>query len=506
MNFKAQSCLVNVLAALIGLGATGPADGAATTGAAPDKGPPKPQREFRGAWVATVGNSVWPSKPGLPVAEQKAELLAILDRAQQLKMNAIIFQVRPACDALYASKLEPWSEYLTGRMGQSPAPFYDPLELAISEAHKRGLELHAWFNPYRAHHFKSVSPISSDHISKTRPELVRDYGRYLWLDPGEPAVQDYSLQVVTDVLKRYDVDGIHFDDYFYPYQEKDAQGRELEFPDEVSWKKYGMPRKLSRDDWRRESVNTFIRTTYDNIKATKPWVKFGISPFGIWRPGYPSQIKGLDAYDRLYADSRKWLANGWLDYLVPQLYWAIDPKEQSFPALLAWWNSQNPKRRHIWPGLDATKTAEKWKPDEILNQVRIAANQPVSAGHVHWNMKSVMQNAALSSGLERSSYTEPALIPAMPWLKAAPAETPVVTVSQVNSSRVSWSFGSGAAPRLWVVQSRLNNRWKTEILPGNVQSASLTSPEVDAIAVSAVNRVGEISRPAISTIPRQAAR
>src|SRR6478609_11859693 len=215
--------------------------------------PPQPRQEFRGAWVATVGNSVWPSKPGLPVSEQKSELLAILDQAKRLKLNTIIFQVRPACDALYASKLEPWSEYLTGRMGQPPAPFYDPLAFAIQEAHRRGLELHAWFNPYRAHHFKSVSSISSDHISKTHPELVRDYGRYLWLDPGEPEVQDYSLQVVMDVLKRYDVDGIHFDDYFYPYPEKDAQGRELEFPDEASWKKYGVPRQLSREDWRRES-------------------------------------------------------------------------------------------------------------------------------------------------------------------------------------------------------------------------------------------------------------
>lgn len=504
MNFKAQSWLRVFW--LTGWLATGCACMAAAVNESARKTPPKPQREFRGAWVATVGNSVWPSKPGLPVAEQKAEMLAIMDCAAQMKMNAIIFQVRPACDALYASKIEPWSEYLTGRMGQAPAPFYDPLEFAIAEAHKRGLELHAWFNPYRAHHFKTVSAISADHISKTQPQLVREYGRYLWLDPGEPEVQDYSLRVVMDVLKRYDVDGIHFDDYFYPYEEKDAQGRELDFPDDASWKKYGAAVKLSRDDWRRENVNTFIKTVYDSIKTTKPWVKFGVSPFGIWRPGNPPQIKGYDAYARLYADSRKWLANGWLDYVVPQLYWAIDPKEQSFPALLNWWNTQNPKRRHIWPGLDATKTAEKWKPDEILNQVRIAANQPISAGHVHWNMKSVMKNPGLSTGLERSSYAEPALIPAMPWLKVAAPPAPIVTVSRVNNSRITWSTSSGAAPSHWVVQTRQNNRWKTEIFPGSVQSLSLSSPEVDAIAVSAVNRVGELSAPATSTIPRQALR
>lgn len=505
MNFKAQSWLLGILFA--GLFTAGSAAFAAATVNEPSrKLPPKPQREFRGAWVATVGNSVWPSKPGLPVAEQKAELIAILDRAAQLKMNAIIFQVRPACDALYASKFEPWSEYLTGKMGQPPSPYYDPLEFVITEAHKRGLELHAWFNPYRAHHFKVYSPISDDHISKTHPELVREYGRYLWLDPGEPEVQDYTLKVVLDVLKRYDVDGIHFDDYFYPYEEKDSRGRELDFPDEASWKKYGVASRLSRDDWRRENVNKFIKNVYSSIKATKPWVKFGVSPFGIWRPGNPPQIKGYDAYARLYADSRKWLANGWLDYLVPQLYWAIDPKEQSFPALLNWWNKQNPKRRHIWPGLDATKTAEKWKPDEILNQVRIAANQPVSAGHVHWNMKSVMQSTGLRAGLEQDLYAEPALIPAMPWLKDPAPETPTISVSRVNNSRVSWSTSSGTPPNLWVVQVRQNNRWKTEIFPGTTQSASITSADVDAIAVSAVNRVGEISAPATSSIPRQASR
>ena len=467
--------------------------------------PPQPRQEFRGAWVATVGNSVWPSKPGLPVSEQKSELLAILDQAKRLKLNTIIFQVRPACDALYASKLEPWSEYLTGRMGQPPAPFYDPLAFAIQEAHRRGLELHAWFNPYRAHHFKSVSSISSDHISKTRPELVRTYGRYLWLDPGDPAVQDYSLSVVLDVVKRYDVDGIHFDDYFYPYEEKDSLGNNLEFPDEASWKKFGVASGLSRDDWRRDSVNQFIKRTSDAIKTTKPWVKFGISPFGIWRPGNPPQIKGFDAYARLYADARKWLANGWADYFVPQLYWGINPKEQSFPVLLDWWNQQNQQHRHIWPGLDVTKTTGQWKPEEILAQIRIAAQQPVSAGHVHWNMKSIMQNPTLQSKLERTLYAEPALIPTMPWLNVPAPTLPSVTISRVKNSQASWSCGTNPPPAPWVVQARRNNQWRTEIFPGNVRSATINSPEVDAIAITAVNRAGKLSAPAISTIPQQVA-
>ena len=316
--------------------------------------PPQPVREFRGAWVATVGNIDWPSEKGLSSGQQQAELLAILDRAVQLKLNAVIFQVRPACDAMYASKIEPWSEYLTGTMGRAPQPYYDPLAFAIAEAHKRGLELHAWFNPYRARVLGTGSPTSPDHISKRRPQLVRQYGKFLWLDPGEKQVQDYSLSVIMDVVKRYDVDGIHFDDYFYPYKEKDAAGKEMDFPDDASWRRFGAGGKLSRDDWRRENVNRFIERVYTSIKSSKPWVKFGVSPFGIWRPGYPAQVKGFDSYAELYADSRKWLANGWVDYFAPQLYWSIDSPEQSFPALLRWWAVQNTRGRLLVAGMNTT--------------------------------------------------------------------------------------------------------------------------------------------------------
>ena len=255
--------------------------------------PPEPTREFRAAWVATVGNIDWPSQKTLSSQDQKAELLAILNRAAELKLNAIIFQVRPACDALYASRIEPWSEYLTGTMGKAPEPFYDPLTFAIEEAHKRGLELHAWFNPYRARLLAAKSPAASSHISKTKPQLVRHYGEYLWLDPGEKDVQDYSHSVVMDVVKRYDVDGIHFDDYFYPYKVRSSSGGDLDFPDDASWQRYGARGKLSRDDWRRQNVNVFIERVYKSIKSAKPWVKFGVSPFGIWRPKYPPQIQGL---------------------------------------------------------------------------------------------------------------------------------------------------------------------------------------------------------------------
>ena len=454
--------------------------------------PPKVEREFRGAWVATVANIDWPSKPGLATADQKAELVSILDRAAQLKLNAVIFQVRPACDAMYASKLEPWSEYLTGTMSKAPSPYYDPLEFAIAEAHKRGLELHAWFNPYRAHHPKSWSAISADHISKTKPQLVRKYGQHLWLDPGERAVQEHSLSVVLDVLKRYDVDGIHFDDYFYPYPEKGRDGNELPFPDEASWKKYGAGGKLSRDDWRRENVNTLIERTYKAIKAEKPWVKFGVSPFGIWRPGYLTQIKGFDAYDKLYADARKWLMHGWLDYCAPQLYWAIAPKEQSFPVLLDWWNAQNPKRRHLWPGMDTTKVPGKWNPEEIIAQIRLTEKQPVSAGHIHWNMKSLLRGGEMQSALARSVYAEPALVPASPWLATnTPAKPKLnVTIGGAASVKLAWENNAPVKPARWVLQYQRDGKWKTQLLPGDQSSLMLDGPLPDALSLSTVDRVG----------------
>ena len=459
--------------------------------------PPPPAREFRGAWIATVGNIDWPSKPGLPVTEQKAELIGLLDQAAKLRLNAVIFQVRPSCDALYPSTLEPWSEYLTGTMGQAPSPAYDPLAFALEQAHLRGLELHAWFNPYRAGAAVAKSPVSANHIRRTRPQLVREYGKSFWLDPGEREVQEYSLRVVMDVVKRYDVDGVHFDDYFYPYKES-VGGQELDFPDEASWRKFGVASHLSRDDWRRENVNQFIQRVYKSIKATKPWVKFGISPFGIWRPGNPAQIRGLDSYAQLYADSRKWLINGWLDYCAPQLYWPIEPKEQSFPALLTWWDQQNPLRRHIWPGMGTARARSKWKPDEIPNQIRLAQKQPVSAGHIHWNLKSLLRNPELETKLEHGLYSQAALIPASKWLDSTPPGTPNLTaiVDGARAVKLTWSPDKDESVRWWLLQTRRGGQWTTEILPGQVQSRWLASPRPDAIALSAVDRVGNASSPA----------
>ena len=468
--------------------------------------PPAPAREFRAAWVATVANLDWPSGKGLSTQEQKAELLAMLDRAVQLKLNAVIFQVRPACDALYASRIEPWSEYLTGTMGQPPEPFYDPLSFAVEEAHRRGLELHAWFNPYRARLATASSPAAPTHVSKTHPQLVRHYGESLWLDPGEREAQDYSLSVVMDVVRRYDVDGVHFDDYFYPYKVNGGGGKKLDFPDDASWQRFGASGKLSRDDWRRENVNAFVQRVYQSIKAAKPRVRFGISPFGIWRPGNPPQVKGLDAYAELHADSRKWLAKGWVDYLAPQLYWAIDSPDQSFPVLLRWWAQQNVKGRNLYPGLDSTKVGSRspsrptWQPHEIVNQISLTRAQRGAAGHIHWNMSSLMRNSAFDEVLQRRVYQQPALMPLSPWLGRAQPGKPKLMVAQGEPGLhlgVGWAQSGSDKAWLWLLQTRTGGKWTTEVLPGTKTSRVWNGAQPEVVAVSAVGRNSELSAPSV---------
>ncbi|NLI01247.1 MAG: family 10 glycosylhydrolase [Chthonomonadales bacterium] len=461
--------------------------------------PPIP-REFRAAWVATVANIDWPSAPGLPVAQQKAELVRIIDTAAALKLNALIFQVRPACDALYASKYEPWSEYLTGVSGKAPDPPYDPLQLAIEEAHKRGIELHAWFNPYRARHPSAKSPVPPNHVSKTRPEIVRTYGKHLWLDPADPRTRKYSLDVIMDVVRRYDVDGIHLDDYFYPYKEKDAQGRIIDFPDDRTWASYrASGGKLSRDDWRRDSVNQFIASIYGAKQALKPHVKFGISPFGIWRPGNPAQIQGFDAYAEIYADSRLWLQKGWVDYFTPQLYWAIGRPAQSYPVLLRWWAEQNTLGRNLWPGNFTSRIkdgASNWAADEILAQIQATRDQPGAGGNVHFSMRVLLRNLdGIADKLKQGPYADHAVPPASPWLSTVHPSAPRV---QRQSDTLRIEPAGGSKPWLWVVQTRAQGKWQTRTAPATQRTVSIR--RADEVIVRAVDRVGNES-PAVRVMP-----
>lgn len=468
--------------------------------------PPATPREFRGTWVATVSNIDWPAKPGLPVAEQQQSLLALLDRAARLNLNAVILQVRPACDAFYASPHEPWSEYLTGQMGKAPEPFYDPLAFAVQHAHARGLELHAWFNPFRARHTSVKSEAAANHISRSQPKLVRTYGKQLWLDPGEHDAIEHSIRVILDVLRRYDIDGVHLDDYFYPYKTKDAAGQVMDFPDASTWQRYQSGGgALTRDDWRRNNINGFIERLYNSIKSVKPWVKFGLSPFGIWKSGQPEQIRGLEAYDQLYADSRKWLASGWVDYFSPQLYWSIDQKAQSYPVLLKWWTEQNLQSRHLWPGNNAARVGGAWGPEEIVKQIQRSRTTAGVTGNVLWSVNTLTQTRGkLGDTLVQQVYTQRALIPASPWLGNTPPPKPRLLVGKDLSAKqftLHWEAADATSIAWWVLQARAEGRWATEILPGTQTSRVITRHEKNQgpefVAVTAVDRFGNSSPAAV---------
>jgi uncharacterized lipoprotein YddW (UPF0748 family) len=458
--------------------------------------PPAPPREFRGAWIATVANMDWPSAPGQSVAQQKAELISLLDTAVRLKLNAVIFQVRPSCDSIYASAIEPWSYYLTGGPGESPQPFYDPLAFAIQEAHRRGLELHAWFNPFRAR-MTPAEPIALNHIARTHPEWVRSYGDQLWLDPGVPAVREYVLRVVMDVVRRYDIDAVHFDDYFYPYPVKNSSGVNLPFPDGASWRAYGERSGLARDDWRRQNINEFIQSVYQNIKAQKPWVKFGVSPFGIWRPGFPSGVRGTDAYGQLYADSRLWLANGWVDYLAPQLYWPIDSPEHSFTALLNWWAQQNVRQRNLWPGLAAYEAGSLFPPAEIARQIQVTRAHPGASGVILFHLKTFEENPLLAS-LVGAQYTQTAMVPASPWLDTVPPGKPQLAGRENGAVwTFQWATPGGNPVAKWLLQYYTPERaWQTAVLPANQWEETFGfSPE--AVSIRPLDRAGNLGPPAV---------
>jgi len=458
--------------------------------------PPAVSREFRAAWIATVANIDWPSRPGLPADRQRAELVRLLDRGVATGLNAVILQIRPSADALYPSAIEPWSAYLSGTMGQPPQPAYDPLAFAIDEAHARGLELHVWLNPYRVQHADTAAPAAATHASVTMPQAVRRYGKYLWFDPGEPAAAERFLDVVRDLLDRYDVDGVHIDDYFYPYPVQEA-GREIPFPDDESHGRAVAAGGIAdRAAWRRDNVDRLVERLWTEVKKQKPHVLVGVSPFGIWRPGHPPGIKGLDQVAALNADPKKWLHEGWLDYLAPQLYWRIDAPEQGFEKLLGWWAGENVKGRGLWPGLytsrvrqdpaaEATKTA--WEAEEIVRQV--AATRGRAGGAIHFSMKALADDFdGVATKLAAGPYAEPALVPA---IRRPHGPLPIAPAIARDDTGVAFALPPGdyAPAWLWVVRSRSGVVWRTAILPGSATRHDLAR-DVEEVAVSAVVRDG----------------
>jgi uncharacterized protein YbbC (DUF1343 family)/uncharacterized lipoprotein YddW (UPF0748 family) len=473
---------------------------------------PSAEREFRAAWVATVDNINWPSKPGIPVEDQKKEAIELLDLLHKNNFNAVIFQVRPQCDALYYSKLEPWSYYLTGEQGKAPDPYYDPLEFWIEEAHARGIELHAWLNPYRAHHVAG-GLVTDSSIVRKRPDLVvKLEAGYWWLEPTKQGTQDYSFNVVMDLVRRYDLDGIHFDDYFYPYPE---YNNKKDFPDDRSWQEYQKSGgKLSRGDWRREAVNVFIKRVYKGIKAEKPYVKFGLSPFGIWRPNNPPAIGGgFDQFNMLYADARKWLNEGWIDYYSPQLYWPVNQLAQSFPVLLGWWDAENVKGRHLWPGISIGSQKADKASDEAINEIMIARGiLPRSPGVVHWSIGSLLYSPVLTKAISDGPYKRQALVPSSPWLeKKSPAPPEVNIYQEKDSIRISWSHKSPDDISHWVVYYKRGSQWNQ-----NIHGKKVTSDQIPAFVINrsfldrtdlqTINRIEDVLIPldsiAVSAVDR----
>jgi len=424
----------------------------------------QPKYEFRAVWVATVDNIDWPSAGNYSTELQKAEFIRQLDMHQRNGMNAVIVQVRPACDAFYPSDIEPWSQWLTGTQGKAPVPFYDPLAFMITETHKRGMEFHAWCNPYRAifqlGHYTTVvtkhgkhkrrktvwhngSSISPDHVSKQHPNWILNYGETGYLDPGNKEVQLYVNAVIRDMLTRYDIDAIHFDDYFYPYR---IGG--VEFPDNASYLKYGQG--MDKEAWRRSNVDSVILMLHRTIHDVKKNCKFGVSPFGVWRNlskdslGSDTQA-GQTNYDDLYADIRLWMQKGWIYYVVPQLYWEFEHKHAPYGTLLNWWSKNHFDRPcYIGLGFYRAGSNEYWRDrNQLPRQLRAIRDLPDIGGEVYFSSTSFFKNPlGWNDTLREHFYNYPALIQPMPWIDSVRPTVPVVRVITQNDS-VSFRFGAG---------------------------------------------------------------
>lgn len=379
-----------------------------------------PKREFRSAWVASVTNLDWPVNPLNPPATQKENLITILDSLKAGNFNVVMFQIRTECDALYDSPYEPWSFWLTGTQGVAPSPMYDPLEFAIEEVHKRGMEIHAWFNPYRAVKkltgTNSYTP-SADHVTNLHPDWILTFSNMKILDPGLPEVRQYNLNIIMDVVNRYDIDGVHMDDYFYPYPPDQISNQ-----DQATYQQYGSGFN-NIGDWRRWNVNQQMTMIMDSINTVKPYVKFGISPFGIWKSGVPAGISGMNAYSVIYADPIAWLHDHSVDYLTPQLYWKIGGP-QDYAALSAWWaDSAAHYNRHIYPG-HIFNTA--YNNVELPAQLRIDRNNDKIQGSVFFRATHLKINEfGFLDSLKKNYYKYKAFPPLMNWkdtVKPSPVE------------------------------------------------------------------------------------
>ena len=453
--------------------------------------------EFRAVWVATVVNIDWPSQTGLSNQAQKDEFEALLNIHQKNGMNAIIMQVRPSGDALYPSSLEPWSEYLTGKQGQAPSPFYDPLTYMIEATHKRGMEFHAWINPYRAVFDVNKSSIANNHLSKVHPEWFLTYGDKKYFNPGLPAVWEHTNKVVEDLVARYDIDAVHMDDYFYPYK---IPGKE--FPDEATYQKNA--RGLSKDDWRRSNCDTIVKQLSATIHRVKPGVQFGISPFGVWRNQSTdprgSKTKATTNYDDLYADILLWLEQEWIDYVAPQLYWEQGHALADYNELIEWWNRNSyGKHLYIGHGIYRAGSNAAWKsPNEIPNQIKKMRSLKNTNGSAYFSSASFKTNAnGWNDSLQQTYYHQPALIAPMDWLVQHKMTTPKIQKKSDNSFVLTDSNPSNHLKHFALIQKTKTGYSVAAILPKdctNFNLKSLNIPNNDPIWIVAVGKQNQLSK------------
>ncbi|MGW0483328.1 family 10 glycosylhydrolase [Nonomuraea sp. NPDC003214] len=437
-----------VLTALLAVlaGAVAPATAPAAASSACTVDPATPKRQLRAMWISSVANIDWPSRTGLSVAAQQAEFRSWLDLAVQRRMNAVVVQVRPTADTFWPSSLEPWSQWLTGTQGRDPG--YDPLAFMVAEAHARNLELHAWFNPYRVANHDDPSRLISTHPARRNPAWRFAYGGKLYYNPGLPEVRDFIEDVIMDAVSRYDIDGVHLDDYFYPYP---VSGQTI--PDSAAYSQHGGG--MNVHDWRRENVNLLVRELDQRIHAAKPHVTFGISPFGIWRNASAdplgSRTSGLQSYDAIYADSRRWVKQGWVDYISPQIYWHIGFSTAAYEVLTAWWaevvrgtGTQLVIGQAAYRAGASGQDAAWQDRTELSDHLHVNRQHPEVAGDVYFSAKDVRADRIGSfSTLAAAHYGKPALLPAR-GSAAAPA-TPSITSATRVTNGVSLAFqGSGA--------------------------------------------------------------
>ncbi len=455
--------------------------------------------EFRAVWVATVVNIDWPSKKGLSNQAQKEEFEALLDLHKKNGMNAIIMQVRPSGDALYPSSLEPWSEYLTGKQGQAPTPFYDPLTYMIDATHQRGMEFHAWINPYRAVFDVNKSSIANNHSSKLHPEWFLTYGDKKYFNPGLPAVWEHTNKVVQDLVTRYDIDAVHMDDYFYPYK---IPGKE--FPDEATYQKNA--RGLSKDDWRRSNCDTIVKKLSATIHSVKPGVQFGISPFGVWRNQSTdprgSKTKASTNYDDLYADILLWLEQEWIDYVAPQLYWEQGHSLADYNELIEWWN-RNSYGRHLYVGhgIYRAGTNTAWKsPNEIPNQIKKMRSLKNTNGSAYFSSASFKTNAnGWNDSLQQNYYHQPALIAPMDWLVQTKMTAPKIQKQSPNNYLITDLNPISNLKHFALVQKNKTGYQVVAILPKDSKGFDLntlnikTTPDAP-IWIVAVGKQNQLSK------------